>query len=35
MYFAVAVAVTYFELRKLRDGISVPELATAFARIRK
>jgi hypothetical protein len=35
MFFAVTVAVTYFELRKLRDGIEVPELATAFARIRK
>jgi len=35
MFFSVTVAVTYFELRKLRDGIEVPELATAFARIRK
>jgi hypothetical protein len=35
MFFAVTVAVTYVELRKLRDGIEVPELATAFARIRK
>lgn len=35
MFFSVAVAVTYFELRKLRDGIDVPELAKAFARIRK
>ena len=35
MFFAVTVGVTYFELRKLRDGIEVPELATAFARIRK
>lgn len=35
MFFSVTVGVTYFELRKLRDGIEVPELATAFARIRK
>jgi len=35
MFFAVTVAVTYFELRKLREGSDVPELATAFARIRK
>lgn len=35
MFFAVTVAVTYFELRKLRDGLEVPALATAFARIRK
>jgi hypothetical protein len=35
MFFAVTVGVTYFELRKLRDGTHVPELATAFARVRK
>ena len=35
MFFSVTVGVTYFELRKLRDGLQVPELATAFARIRK
>ncbi|MBV8761250.1 MAG: hypothetical protein JO257_28390 [Deltaproteobacteria bacterium] len=35
MFFGVTVAVTYFELRKLRDGLEVPALATAFARIRK
>lgn len=35
MFFAVTVAVTYIELRKLRDGMDVPELATAFARVRK
>lgn len=35
MFFAVTVAVTYFELRKTQEGIEVPALATAFARIRK
>ena len=35
MFFSVTVAVSYFELRKLKDGIAVPELAPAFARIRK
>jgi hypothetical protein len=35
MFFAVTVGVAYFELRKLRDGTHVPELATAFARVRK
>lgn len=35
LFFAVTVGVTYFELRKLRDGTHVPELATAFARVRK
>jgi hypothetical protein len=34
MVFAVTTAVVYVELRKLRDGTQVPELATAFARIR-
>lgn len=35
MFFAVTVAVTYVELRKAKDGIEPPALATAFARIRK
>jgi len=35
LFFAVTVGVTYVELRKLRDGKQVPDLATAFARIRK
>jgi hypothetical protein len=35
MFFAVTTAVAYVELRKLRDGILVPEIATAFARVRK
>ena len=35
MFFAVTVAVTYVELRKVKDGIEPPALATAFARIRK
>ena len=35
MFFSVTVAVSYFELRKLKDGLAVPELAQAFARIRK
>jgi hypothetical protein len=35
MFFAVTVAVAYVELRKLRDGTQIPEIATAFARIRK
>lgn len=34
MFFAVTVAVAYVELRKLRDGTQVPELATAVARFR-
>jgi hypothetical protein len=35
MFFSVVTAVTYVELRHLREGTQVPELATAFARIRK
>lgn len=35
MFFAVTAAVAYVELRKLREGTQVPELATAFARFRK
>lgn len=35
MFFAVTAAVAYVELRKLRDGTQIPELATAVARIRK
>ncbi|HEX5061021.1 MAG TPA: hypothetical protein VFV99_16755 [Kofleriaceae bacterium] len=35
MFLAVAVGVVYVELRKLRDGIQIPDIATAFARIRK
>jgi hypothetical protein len=34
-FFAVTVGVAYVELRKLRDGIHIPDLATAFARFRK
>lgn len=34
MFFAVTTAVVYVELRKLRDGTQIPELATAVARIR-
>jgi hypothetical protein len=35
MFFAVTAAVAYVELRKLKDGTQIPEIATAFARIRK
>lgn len=35
LYFAVTAAVVYVMLRELREGRQVPELATAFARIRK
>lgn len=35
MFFAVSIGVTYVELRKLRDGTQIPELATAVARLRK
>jgi hypothetical protein len=35
MFFAVTTAVAYVELRRVRDGIQLPEIATAFARIRK
>jgi hypothetical protein len=35
MFFAVTVAVAYVELRKLRDGTQVPEIATAVARFRR
>jgi hypothetical protein len=35
MVFAVASGVVYVELRKLRDGTQIPELATAVARLRK
>ncbi len=35
MFFAVTVGVAYVELRKLRDGLQIPEIAAAFARIRK
>lgn len=35
MYFAVTSAVAYVILRQLRDGTQIPEIATAFARIRK
>ena len=35
MYFAVTSAVAYVVLRRLREGTQVPDLARAFARIRK
>jgi hypothetical protein len=35
MFFAVTVGVAYVELRKLRDGLHIPDLASAFARFRK
>lgn len=35
MFFSVVTAVSYVELRRIREGTQVPELATAFARIRK
>jgi len=35
MFVSVMTAVAYVELRKLRDGLEVPELATAMARFRK
>lgn len=34
MFFAVTASVVYVELRKLREGTQVPELATAVARFR-
>lgn len=35
MYFSVTAAVVYVVLRRSREGTQPPELATAFARIRK
>ncbi len=35
MFFAVTVGVAYVELRKLRDGLQIPDMAAAFARFRK
>jgi hypothetical protein len=35
MFFSVTTAVVYVELRRLREGVQLPEIATAFARIRK
>lgn len=35
MFFAVTVGVAYVELRKLRDGLQIPDMAVAFARFRK
>jgi hypothetical protein len=35
MFFSVTSAVVYVTLRRLREGTTVPDLATAFARIRK